>query len=168
MIREALMGLLAVKPMHGYDLKVSLDRVLGETTKINVGQVYTAINKLEKDGLILAELVVRDERTEMKVYRLAPAGEQELRAWFAAPVEKVDLRDELFIKLNLARRSGLAAVAEIIRTQRSANLAAIMELTALREQYEQQGDEETVLLIEGAILHLEADLRWLDLWEKRR
>ncbi len=168
MIKGALLGLLAVKPMHGYDLKVSLDRVLGETTKINVGQVYTAINKLEKNGLITANLVAREDRTDLKVYHLTPAGEQELQEWFAAPVEKVDLRDELFVKLTLARRSGLADVAAIIRTQRSVNMATILELTQLKEAFEQQGDEEIVLLIEGAILHLEADLRWLELWERKR
>jgi len=168
MIKEALLGLLAVRPMHGYDLKISLDRVLGETSKVNVGQVYTAISKLEKEGLIAADLVARDEKPDMKVFRLTEAGARELQSWFAAPVEKVDLRDELFIKLTLASRSGVADVRAIIRTQRSANMAAILALTQLREQMEQQGDDDTSLLVEGAILHLEADMQWLDLWERRR
>lgn len=166
-MKEALLGLLAVQPMHGYDLKVALDRLLGRTTPVNVGQVYTALSKLEKDGLVRAELVARerDARSETKVFHLTDAGAAELHTWFAEPVEKVDLRDELFIKLSLARRTGRADAAAIILAQRSAGLRAIQELTLLRTQYED--DDEIGLLIEGAILHLEADLQWLTLWESR-
>ncbi len=151
--------------MHGYDLKLALDQVLGRTSPVNVGQVYTAISKLEKEGLISAQMVAREERSETKVFSLTPAGEEELGRWFAAPVEKADLRDELFLKLSLARRRGRAEAMAIIRTQRAANLGAIQELTMLLSQYDP--DSEVTLLIEGAILRLEADLRWLDLWESR-
>lgn len=154
--------------MHGYELKVELDRVLGRTTPVNVGQVYTALNKLEKDELVHTEFVAREEqRAEMKVYSLSAAGAEHLHRWFAEPVEKVDLRDELFIKLSLARRTGRADAAGILQAQRLASLRAIQELTRLMERLDGGTDEEIALLIEGAILHLEADLRWLDLWEQR-
>jgi DNA-binding PadR family transcriptional regulator len=165
-IKEALLGLLAERPMHGYELKVSLDRVLGRTSPINVGQIYTALNKLEKDGLVEARMVPREEQDEVKVYHLTAAGEAELHAWFQQPVEKVDLRDELFLKLSLARRTRRADAGAILRSQRLAYLRSIQELTAMQEQYRQGGDAEVALLIEGAILHLEADLKWLDLWER--
>jgi DNA-binding PadR family transcriptional regulator len=165
LIKEALLGLLAAQPMHGYELKVELDKVLGRTTPVNVGQVYTALNKLEKEGLVEAALVPReDQRADMKVYHLAPAGVRHLQGWFAQPVEKVDLRNELFIKLSLARRTGKADAGAIIQSQRLAILQWIQELTRLQTQ---RDDEQIDLLIEGAILHLEADLRWLDLWEQR-
>lgn len=167
MIKEALLGLLAAQPMHGYELKVELDRVLGRTTPVNVGQIYTALSKLEKDGLVGTEFVAReDQRAEMKVYSLSPAGAEHLHRWFAEPVVKVDLRDELFIKLSLARRTGRAEVGLIVQGQRLTTLRSIQELTLLKERLE-SGDDEVALLIEGAILHLEADLRWLDLWEQR-
>lgn len=166
MIKEALLGLLADQPMHGYDLKLALDRLLGRTTPMNVGQVYTALNKLEKDGLIGAELVSRSDRQELKVYHLTSTGAAALHQWYAQPVEKVDLRDELFIKLSLARRTAKGDVAAIVRAQRSANLRAIQELTRLKGQPREHGDD-IELLIEGAILHLEADIQWLDLWEHR-
>ncbi len=178
LIKEALLGLLATEPLHGYDLKVGLDRLLGGASPVNVGQVYTAIAKLERDGLIEATLVTRpsrdQQRVEMKVYHLTPEGLQDLHRWFAEPVEKVDLRDELFVKLTLARRTGRAEVAAIVRSQRTACLRGIQELTALKERLRGPGgdqgkssDEEIDLLIEGAILHLEADLKWLDLWNGR-
>lgn len=168
MIKESLLGLLAVQPMHGYDLKVSLDRALGQTSKFNVGQVYTALGKLEKDGLIAASFVARDDRADMKVYHLTDAGQAELDRWFQTPVEKVDLRDELFLKLTLARRTGGAEVPMLIRTQRHAVIQTIQELTRLKEAYHPEDELEVILLIEGAILHLEADLQWLDLWERMR
>lgn len=167
MIKGALLGLLAIQPMHGYDLKVSLDRTLGQTSKFNVGQVYTALAKLEKDGLIAPEYVARDDRSEMKVYHLTERGQEELARWFETPVEKVDLRDELFMKLTLARRTGGAEVPALIRRQRLATVRAIQELTRLKEAYHPVDEMEVILLIEGAILHLEADLQWLGLWECR-
>lgn len=169
MIKEALLGLLASQPMHGYELKVELDRLLGRTTPVNVGQIYTALSKLEKEGLVDTEFVARsDQRAEMKVYSLSPAGAEHLHGWFAEPVERVDLRNELFIKLSLARRTGRAEVAQIVGAQRMTTLRAIQELTLLKERLESAADQEEVaLLIDGAILHLEADLKWLDLWERR-
>lgn len=167
MIKEALLGLLAVRPMHGYDLKVTLDQAMGQTSRFNVGQVYTALGKLEKDGLVTTELVARDERSDTKVYHLTAEGRAELARWFREPVEKVDLRDELFMKLTMARRTGQADVAAIIRAQRIATISAIQELTRLKDAYDPQRELDVVLLIEGAVLHLEADLQWLDLWENR-
>jgi DNA-binding PadR family transcriptional regulator len=167
LIKEALLGLLASQPMHGYELKVELDRVLGRTTPMNVGQIYTALNKLEKDGLVCTEFVPRTDQREMKVYSLSPTGAVHLHRWFTEPVEKVDLRDELFIKLSLARRTGPARCGPILQAQRLTTLRSIQELTILKERLDTVADEEVALLIEGAILHQEADLRWLELWEQR-
>lgn len=154
--------------MHGYDLKVGLDEILGRTTPVNVGQVYTALNKLERDGLVQTEFISReDQRAEMKVYSLSQTGSDHLHRWFTEPVAKVDLRDELFIKLSLARRTGMADLAAIIQAQRLTALRSIQELTRLKERFEETEDA-VALLIEGAILHLEADLRWLEIWEQRR
>ncbi|MGE5672937.1 MAG: PadR family transcriptional regulator [Mycobacterium leprae] len=168
MMKEALLGLLAKGPAHGYDLKISLEQVLGRTSKVNVGQVYTALAKLEKEGLVTADRVAREQGTDMKVYALTASGQAELEHWFALPVERVELRDELFIKLSLARRTGRSDVTAIIRAQRKAYLEAIGELTALRTRYEEEQADEIGLLVENAILHLEADLRWLELWEQHR
>lgn len=168
MIKEALLGLLASQPMHGYDLKVELDRVLGRITPMNVGQVYTALNRLEKDGWVQTELVSReDQRAEMKVYSLSLLGAEHLHRWFAEPVERVELRDELFLKLSLARRTGRADARSIVQGQRMAMLRAMQELTILKERLAASADEELGLLVEGALLHLEADMRWLELWEAR-
>ncbi len=168
MIKEALLGLLAGKPMHGYDLKVGLDKLFGRASPVNVGQVYTAIAKMEKAGLIEGALVVRDQqRPETKVYHLTPAGLDSLRQWFAEPVERVDLRDEFFVKLSLAQRTGRGDVAAIVRAQRAAALRDMQELTALRERFQGEQEVDLRLLVEGAVLHLEADLAWLELWEKR-
>lgn len=168
MIKEALLGLLASRPMHGYELKTELDQVLGRTTPVNVGQVYTALNRLEKDGHVDITFVPReDQRAEMKVYSLSETGAEYLHGWFAEPVERIDLRNELFIKLSLARRTGRADVDRILQTQRLTTLRSIQELTMLKERLVGDADEEIPLLIDGAILHLEADLHWLDLWEQR-
>lgn len=165
MIKEALLGLLASQPMHGYELKIELDRLLGRTTPVNVGQVYTALNRLEKESFVQVQFVPReDQRADMKVYSLSPEGADHLHRWFDEPIERVELRNVLFIKLSLARRTGRADAERIIQAQRLSSLRSIQELTLLKEQLADGPDEEIPLLIEGAILHLEADLHWLDLW----
>lgn len=168
MIKEALLGLLVAQPKHGYELKIELDRLLGRTTPVNVGQVYTALNRLEKDGHVEVTFVAReDQRAEMKVYSLSAAGTDYLHRWFDEPIERVDLRNELFIKLSLARRTGKADVARILQAQRLTTLRAMQELTMVRERLAADtADDELPLLIDGALLHLEADLHWLDLWEQ--
>lgn len=168
MIKEALLGLLVSQPMHGYELKTELDRLLGRTTPVNVGQVYTALNRLERDGHVEVAFVAReDQRAEIKVYSVSEAGADYLHRWFDEPVDRVELRNELFIKLSLARRTGKADVRRILQAQRTTTLRSMQELTALQERLAAEVEDEILLLIDGALLHLEADLRWLDLWEER-
>lgn len=166
MIKETLLSLLSQQPAHGYELKLHLDSLLGQVSPMNVGQIYTALNRLEATGLIRAEFVPREERGETKVFSITAAGREELQRWFASPVEKVEIRNELFMKLILARRTGLADLDTLIRTQRAAYLQLIQELTHLATQYA-AADDEVALLIDGAILRLEAELHWLERFKRK-
>src|SRR5947208_15504267 len=85
-LKFALLGLLAKESRHGYDLKRAFERLLGGTWPINIGQIYTTLTRLERDGLVTAETVTQTSVPDRKVYSLTPAGHDALAEWLAQPV----------------------------------------------------------------------------------
>src|SRR5918995_3422323 len=156
-MRFPLMALLANGPAHGYELKQALEQRFGSVLPpLNAGQIYTTLSRLERDGLVDDDAVAQNGRPNKRVYRLTDAGQAELRGWVADSTPQPRLKDDFFIKLVLARAAGIADPLELIDRQRSAYLQALRELDDIAA-----GDETAALLIEGAALHLEADLKWL-------
>jgi DNA-binding PadR family transcriptional regulator len=164
MLKFALLGLLARNPKHGYDLKNELEQALGGHWEINFGQIYSTLARMERDGWVEVAAEDQDGRGK-KTYQITPAGRKDLAAWFEQPVEKPrQLRDEFFIKLIVGRLAGGPDPAGIIARQRQAYLTQLRDLTAMASR---AGDPDIGLMVEGAILHLQADLRWLDLCDER-
>jgi DNA-binding PadR family transcriptional regulator len=163
-MRFPLLALLAKGPAHGYELKQALEqRFGGVLPPLNAGQIYTTLGRLQRDGLVTDDAVAQNGRPNKRVYRLTEQGEVELRGWVAEATPGTRLKDDFFIKLVLARAAGIAEPGELIARQRAAYLQALREL----DDVAAQTDETTSLLVEGAALHLEADLKWLDLCERR-
>lgn len=165
MLPYALLGLLAKEPHHGYDLKNALEKALGGNREVNFGQVYTTLARLERDGLVSAAAQAEDGRGK-KTYRITERGQAELGNWLDQPVEKRrPLQDEFFARLLVRQMAGYGSHQESITRQRQVYLQQLRELTALAASGDQ--DDFMALLIEGAMLHLQADLRWLDLCDER-
>ena len=163
MLKYALLGLLAEAPRHGYDLKQAFEAMLGHTWSVNIGQIYSTLARLERDGLVACAEVPQDRLPNRKVCRLTEQGRATLAAWLAQPAApSARLRVEFFLKLLVARRSAAADLGALLNRQRQALLQALAELTPLLTD----PDEERRLLAEGLQLHLEADLRWLDRCEE--
>jgi DNA-binding PadR family transcriptional regulator len=157
-MRFALLALLARGPAHGYELKQALEQRFGAVLPpLNAGQIYTTLSRLQRDGLVDDDAVQQDGRPNKRVYRLTEAGRAELHGWVQDATPASRLKDDFFIKLVLVQAAEIADPLELIARQRGAYLQALREL----------GDVTTALLIEGAALHLEADLKWLDLCEQR-
>jgi DNA-binding PadR family transcriptional regulator len=129
---------------------------------LNAGQIYTTLSRLERDGLVDDDPVAQNGRPNKRVYQLTEAGRMELRGWVADATPAARLKDDFFVKLVLARAAGIANPLELIDRQRAAYLQALRELDDVAT-----GDDVSALLVEGAALHLEADLKWLDLCEQR-
>ncbi len=164
MLKFALLGLLTRDPKHGYDLKNELEQALGGHWEINFGQIYTTLARLERDKLVQVVAEDQDGRGK-KTYQITSEGRKDLNTWFKEPVEKPrQLRDEFFIKLVIGRLAGEPDPARIIDRQRQAYLTQLRDLTALASRAQ---DSSIELMVEGAILHLQADLRWLDLCDER-
>jgi DNA-binding PadR family transcriptional regulator len=162
LVRLHLLALLAKEPAHGYELKLALEQTFGEAyPSPNIGQIYVTLKRLEQDGLVRGEDVTQTDRPNKKVYELTPAGRAALVAWVAEPSEGPRVRDEFFIKLILAPMAGLADRMALINSQRRHYLGIMRNLTALAAASETEGTPAR-LLIEGAVLHLQADLDWLE------
>ena len=160
-----ILALLVASPAHGYELKQQLEGHFGAALPpLNTGQIYTALARLERDGLVEGDAVAEDSRNK-RVYRATEKGRAAVDEWVLQPSQGTRLRDEFFMKLILAGRTGIAPPAALIERQRAEYLQALRDLDRLAVA---AGDDAAqALLIEGAALHLEADLKWLALCEQR-
>lgn len=167
-MRHALLALLADAPAHGYELKQALETTFGDAwPPTNIGQIYTTLGRLERDGLVTSAVVQQDGRPDKKMYVITEAGRAELRRWLTEPEKSPRLRDDLFTRVILAQAtSGDADALAIIARQRARFLQTMRDYEMLLLEQDPASPGAT-LLIEAALLHLEADLRWLDLCESR-
>src|SRR5215210_4412096 len=165
-MRFPLLALLANGPAHGYELKLAMEQRFGAVLPpLNAGQIYTTLSRLERDGLVDDDAVAQNGRPNKRVYRLTEKGQLELKGWVEDSTPQTRLKDDFFIKLVLARAAGIAEPLELIDRQRGAYLQALRDLDDVAAQA--NGDVTAALLVDGAALHLEADLKWLDLCEQR-
>ncbi|GAA2385837.1 PadR family transcriptional regulator [Nonomuraea africana] len=161
-MRLHLLALLAKEPAHGYELKQALEQTFGTAyPSPNIGQIYVTLGRLEKDGLVRAVDVEQSNRPNKKVYYLTGKGRDALTDWVDEPTEGPRVRDEFFMKLVLAPLTGIADRMALINRQRRHYLALMRDLNELAERTD-QGNQVAMLLIEGAMLHLQADLDWLE------
>ncbi|WP_030206556.1 PadR family transcriptional regulator [Streptomyces sp. NRRL S-87] len=161
-MRLPLLALLTRGPAHGYELKQDLEKLLGAAyPQPNVGQIYVTLGRLEKSGLIEGEDVEQAGRPNKRTYRLTDAGREAVQAWFEDTAEEPRVRDEFFMKLALAPRSGMADPVALINKQRRQYLNTMRDLSKLAAA-EDRDNKISQLLIEGAMLHLQADLDWLE------
>jgi DNA-binding PadR family transcriptional regulator len=155
--------------MYGYQLRAEFERRTGATWPLNVGQVYTTLTRLERDGLV-AESGADGEGHV--IYQVTEAGRDEVAAWFTTPVERTQPpRDELAIKLALAVTVPGVDVGTVIQQQRSATIAALQDYTRLKRARasdpQDPADMAWSLVLESLVFSAEAEVRWLDHCEAR-
>ncbi|WP_329425591.1 PadR family transcriptional regulator [Streptosporangium sp. NBC_01495] len=161
-MRLTLLALLAKEPAHGYELKQALEQIFGSAyPSPNIGQVYVTLGRLEKDGLVRAVDVEQSNRPNKKVYYLTADGREILETWVDEPTEGPRVRDEFFMKLVLAPMTGIADRMAMINRQRRHYLGLMRDLNELAERTDPE-NRVALLLVEGAMLHLQADLDWLE------
>jgi DNA-binding PadR family transcriptional regulator len=143
--------------MYGYQLRASFEAETGATWPLNIGQVYTTLNRLERDGLVRS---LPDADGGQRPYEITDAGRTELAQWFATPIVQSDRpRDELAIKLALAITTPGVDVRAVVQTQRSATMRTLQELTRLKRT---DGELSWRLVLDSLIFQTEAELRWLE------
>jgi len=165
-VRQPLLALLAKEPAHGYELKLALEQTFGQAyPSPNIGQVYVTLARLEKAGLATSEpsAGLRD-RPDRKVYALTPEGQQRVAGWLAeVSWPRPDLA-EFHLKLIAAASAGLADPLAIVDAQRRELLRRLRD--AQRAALGEPDGSAAGLLLEGIVLRLQADLRWLEACER--
>ncbi|MFJ6696589.1 PadR family transcriptional regulator [Streptomyces sp. NPDC091272] len=182
-IRHGLLALLEQGPRYGSQLRTEFESRTGATWPLNVGQVYTTLSRLERDGMVAAD---GDDDAGRPLYAITDAGREELHQWFGRPVDRTSPpRDELAIKLAMAVGAPGVDIRAVIQSQRHATLKAMQDYTRLKAQAlvavesatGTQGDFQDsargrddvawLLVLEQLIFQTEAEARWLDHSESR-
>src|ERR1051325_2060396 len=167
-VRYGLLALLDESPSHGYQLKTAFERRTGGNWALNIGQVYTTIQRLERDGLVESVeggTAAEDDRRE---YRITAAGRRQLGEWFDHPVvAEAPARDELTIKVLLAVAAGDVDVAALLPRQRRASVEQLQAYTRRKAKADPQQDTAFLILLDALIFRTEAEIRWLDACEAR-
>jgi DNA-binding PadR family transcriptional regulator len=167
MRQEVVLAMLAKEPSHGYQLRRRLRLALGPLGEaMNDGQVYVTLNRLEKAGLVASERAAGSpERPDRKVYGLTPDGQERVAEWLAeVSWPRPDLA-EFHLKLVAAAAAGLADPITIVDAQRRELLRRLRD--AQRAAMAEPDASDAALLLEGIVLRLQADLRWLESCEQQ-
>jgi DNA-binding PadR family transcriptional regulator len=160
------LALLSQSPTHGYDLLQTYESLFTAVLPaLNAGQIYTTLSRLERDGLVRKDVVEQEGKPDKRVYELTEDGRQALLAWFVKPLSGPRIKDNFYLKLISARMAKMIEPRRVIEGQRKQYLQSLHDLNNLALQLEIIDDPAKMLLIQGAILHLNADLEWLDLCE---
>lgn len=158
-IKYGLLALLSDADAYGYQLRSRFESATGSAWPLNIGQVYTTLSRLERDGLVAGIGADGDGRS---MYRLTDAGRAELSGWWDSPVLHADRpRDELAIKIALAITTPRVDASAILQTQRRETVRHLQDLTRVKRQTDPE-DLSWRLVVESMIFAAEAEVRWLD------
>jgi DNA-binding PadR family transcriptional regulator len=160
-VREVLLALLAGGASHGYQLRARLALALGPLAEaLNDGQVYVTLNRLQKAGLLSSRRVGQTDRPDRKVYELTSAGRERVAEWLDDTSWPKPAPAEFHLKLVAAAAAGLADPVGIVDRQRRELLVGLGQ--AQRAALAEPEGSVATLLLEGVVLRLQADLRWLE------
>lgn len=159
-VKHGLLALLGERPRHGYQLKTIFEARTGGTWPLNIGQVYTTLQRLERDGLVASDEPAADGTVS---YRLTDDGAAEVRDWWAQPVDRhPPARDELAIKLALAVGSPGVDARDLVEQQRIRTVRTLQWLTHARaDAAAADAGRTTLLVLDRLIFDADAEVRWL-------
>jgi len=159
-VRHALLALLREGPRYGLQLREEFEARTGEVWPLNVGQVYTTLQRLERDGLVDSDGTGEDG--PQKAYRITADGVRELDAWLRTPPDlTAPPRDELVIKVLVAVRLPGVDVHEVVQVHRRYLVQLMQQWTRLKED-EAEFDLGLALVVDAELFRLDALVRWLD------
>jgi DNA-binding PadR family transcriptional regulator len=159
-VKHGLLALLERGSRYGYQLRSEFEAATGGTWPLNIGQVYTTLARLERDGLVRA---LPESDGGQRPYEITDDGRVEVTLWFATPISQSDRpRDELAIKLALALTTPGVDVRSVVQTQRTATMRMLQEYTRLKNTANGPRDLAWRLVLDAMVFRAEAEVRWLD------
>ena len=161
-VRHALLALLSEGPKYGLQLRQEFEARTGDVWPLNIGQVYTTLQRLERDGLIESDDADSDGPQTQKGYRITPEGEEELAQWLHTPPDLTSPpRDELVVKVLVAAKAPGIDVHEVIQVHRHYLVQLMQQWTRLKAD-EAQFDLSFALVVDAELFRLDSVVRWLD------
>src|SRR5207249_1310526 len=158
-VRHALLALLSEGPKYGLQLRQEFEARTGEVWPLNVGQVYTTLQRLERDGLVVSE---GDDEGPQRNFHITGLGETELADWLRTPPDlSSPPRDELVIKVLVAARLPGVDVAEVIQVHRR-HLVQLMQQWTKIKDLAAADDFALALVVDAELFRLDGVIRWLD------
>jgi len=164
-IAMSLLAILEEAPTYGLRLKNEFEARTGTMWPLNVGQVYSTLGRLERDGLVRA---LEEGSPAQRLYEVTEAGLSRLRSWFDTPTQMLPPeRDELVLKLVMAVGHERVNLQDVIQAERRGAVELLQELTLLKRKGPQGKDLGWAILLDSLIFQTEARVRWLDDSEAR-
>ena len=161
----SVLAILDEEPTYGLRIKNEFEARTGGVWPLNVGQVYTTLARLERDGLAIAEA---DDSDNQKVYSITEAGREVVREWFARPaIPGPPARDELVLKLVMAANHPSIDPARVMQAERHSAVSRLQDYTRLKREAPRDADLGWLFLLDSLIFQTEARVRWLDACEAR-
>ncbi|MFX0592550.1 PadR family transcriptional regulator [Melissospora conviva] len=159
-VRWGLLALFADGPKYGYQLRTEFDTRTGGSWAVNVGQIYTTLDRLVRDGYVSS---AGDSRDGLAMYEITDQGRTALECWYVTPITKTDRpRSELAIKLAMATADPRVDIAVVVQKQRTESMRQMRDYTDLRRHANDSGDLIWPLFLDHLIFALESEIRWLD------
>lgn len=163
-VRHALLALLSEGPKYGLQMRDEFEQRTGEVWPLNVGQVYTTLQRLERDGLVASD---GEAEGPQKSYRITPGGSAELDAWLRTPADLGSPpRDELVIKVLVAIRVPGIDVQDVIQAHRRHMVELMQEWTRVKRDAAPE-DLNLTLVVDAELFRLDSVMRWLDAADSR-
>ncbi len=163
-VRHALLALLSEGPKYGLQLRQEFETRTGEVWPLNVGQVYTTLQRLERDGLVESDDA---EDGPQRGFRITKDGEEELAEWLRTPPDMSSPpRDELVIKVLVALRLPGVDVHDVIQVHRRYLVQLMQQWTHLKQD---AGEDDLgfALVVDAELFRIDSVVRWLDAAEGR-
>ena len=168
-LRHAILGLLSIQPMSGYELKKVIDESVGHFWTADQSQVYRTRTALVEDGLASRRTVVQEERPNLHLHSATERGLAELDRWLASPLQRQPSREPFLARLFFADRMSVDGIRELLDTRRrevSEQLAAL-EAIAVPAEATETGQVLRLATLANGIAHARAELDWLDTTERQ-
>jgi DNA-binding PadR family transcriptional regulator len=167
-VKHALLALLYQHPMHGYELGKQMTQVINAEWDVKPGQIASTLARLKEANWVDYEIEAIDDAPDRKVYFITEEGQRELESWYlSAEVRDYRLGDVFYIKLVLSLLGGPVSPEQVLIAQRRELYQQLHEATEMLRHADPTAQLPWVLLLESATMHLEADLRWIEMCEAR-
>ncbi len=168
MLKSAILALLYRHEAHGYELSKQLSLTLKTDWDVKAGHIALTLQRMEQAGLVAFQLVEADAAPDRKMYRLTEKGLQSLREWYLqGEIRDYRIGDSFYLKLVFSLIGAPVTPEEVLMIQRRRLYQELHDVMDMQTQTNPQEDLPLLLMLETVIVHIEADIRWLDMCTNR-